>query len=152
MCVCVCVSVLQCRRGSGASASLPHCWRGVRAPFGTPGDRIGTYCALTTPSTASGAAHGALCSQFIQPPRPSHLPGPRVGVCLCGSNAISEKAPQSLLPFYSGTFKDQGGRGGSRGWDSAVGHVYIRKVAVSFFRAISTPQSRAVRAKGGLPY
>lgn len=109
VCVCVCVSVLQCRRGSGASASLPHCRRGVRAPFRTPGDRIGTYCALTNPptppSTASGATHGALCSLL------SHLcvlhtsPGP-ASVCACADRTLlARKRRRVCCVFILGPLK-----------------------------------------------
>lgn len=103
----MCVSVLQCRRGSGASASLPHCWRGVRAPFGTPGDRIGTYCALTnTPlSTASGAPRGALCSRLSNL-RVLHTSSGPAFMCVCANRTLlARKRRRVCCLFILGPLK-----------------------------------------------
>lgn len=144
MCAC-------CSGSRGASAPVPHCWRGARAK--TNPSRAWRLWASLTEHVANNPP----------PPPPHTLSAPLAAhvpqfVYLCvrcvfivGSCSLTIKRHRARCLHSVGLFRTRlaGGRSGCPGWDSAVCHGYIRKVAVSFFRSVSPLQRRAMRHRGG---
>lgn len=148
---------------AGEQRARPHLWRAIRYSQ--------CDCALfLSRAWQLWATYKARCTLYAPSP-PSHPLRPpsqpmslclSAFMCVCAGRAhwpvtftfISGEAPQKCIAFILGLFRIRapGGRSGRPGWDSAVCHVYIRKVAVSFFRSVSTLQSRAMRHRGGLSH